>query len=173
MQTHGRDLRFLFFFGLMMGVYYVSTTTTFARETFFPSYLRLNARLAGGILDVVGYDIAVRDQKVSEPRWSVTVGRGCDAVQPTALFVAAVLASPVPFLPRICAAMVGTIALAVINLLRIISLLLTGIYAPKLFDAMHLDVWQALFIFLAILFWALWAAHYARKRRAQTHDESH
>ncbi len=126
--------------------------------------------MAGAILSGCGYQIKVNDKTVIEPRWSVTVGRGCDAVQPSALFVSAVLASPVALSSSLPAAVVGTILLMTINLIRIISLLLTGIYTPKLFEVMHLDVWQALFIFLAILFWALWASRLARKRRKRVRD---
>ncbi|MHC4698052.1 MAG: archaeosortase/exosortase family protein [Planctomycetota bacterium] len=170
MQTHGRDLRFLAIFALLMSLYYLASTTAFAQEKVFPSYLRLNARVAGVILSGCGYEIRVHDKTIIEPRWSVTVGRGCDAVQPSALFVSAVLASPVALSSSLPAAVVGTIILMTINLIRIISLLLTGIYTPKLFEVMHLDVWQALFIFLAILFWALWASRLARKRRKRVRD---
>ncbi len=170
MQTHGRDLRFLGLFALLMGSYYLASTTAYAQDTVFPSYLRLNARVAGAILRGCGYDITVNGQTISEPRWSVQIGRGCDAVQPSALFVSAVLASPVGLGAALPAAIVGTIILMTINLIRIITLLLTGIYTPKIFNIMHLDVWQALFIFLAILFWALWASRLARRRRRRGRD---
>ena len=165
LRTHGRDLRFLLIFGFLMGAYYAATSTEYAQERFFPAYLRLNARAGGAILGWAGYDINVADQQIRERRFSVTIGRGCDAVEPSALFVSAVLASPVPLAAKAVAAAGGTVVLMLINLVRIMSLLLTGIYAPKLFDIMHLDIWQALFIFLAILLWALWATGMARRRR--------
>ena len=170
LQTHGRDLRFLAIFAFLMGLYYLASTTRYAQDTVFPSYLRLNARAAGAILGFCGYDITVTGQTIAEPRFAVQIGRGCDAVQPSALFVSAVLASPVALSASLPAAIVGTIVLMTINLIRIMTLLLTGIYTPKLFDIMHLDVWQALFIFLAILFWALWASQLARRRRRRVRD---
>lgn len=101
-------------------------------------------------------------------RGAISVERGCDAVQPSALFVSAVLASPVPLVSRLGAAAVGTIALMLINLVRITTLFLTAVHWRKAFDVMHLDVWQAAFIFLALLFWALWASWVTRRptRRA-------
>lgn len=170
LQTHGRDLRFLAFFAFLMGLYYAASTTNYAQNVVFPSYLRLNARAAGALLGAVGYDITVTDQTIKERRFSVLIGRGCDAVQPSALFVSAVLASPVALSASVPAAIVGTVILMTINLIRIMTLLLTGIYTPKLFDIMHLEVWQALFIFLAILLWALWASWIARRRRAKARD---
>jgi len=48
---------------------------------------------------------------------------------------------------------------------RIISLFLCAVHWKSAFNIMHLDVWQALFIFLAILFWALWAAWAVKRQR--------
>ena len=52
---------------------------------------------------------------------------------------------------------VGTFVLAVVNLIRIVTLFYTGIYWPKWFEAMHVDVWQPIFILLSLTFWILWA----------------
>ena len=62
LQTHGRDLRFLAIFAFLMGLYYLASTTRYAQDTVFPSYLRLNARVAGAILGFCGYDITVTIQ---------------------------------------------------------------------------------------------------------------
>ena len=61
----------------------------------------------------------------------------------------------------------GVAILMIVNLIRIITLFLTAVHWPNAFDVMHLDVWQAAFIFLAIVLWALWASWAARRRRAQ------
>ena len=89
-------------------------------------------------------------------------------MEPSALFVAAVLASPVALRSRIVAAAVGTIFLMLVNFLRIVSLFLTAVHWRRAFDIMHLDVWQTLFIILALLLWALWAARATRKRPRRT-----
>ena len=158
------DLRFLLVFGLCMGLYYVSTLTGPVKKGFFPAYLRLNAQVPAAILRVFGQDVTVRGQSmISAQGATIEIERGCDAVEPSALFVSAVLASPVPLLSRLSAAAAGTLLLMVLNLVRVASLFLVRIYWPKAFDVMHLDVWQALFIFLAILLWAIWASRMARK----------
>jgi exosortase/archaeosortase family protein len=89
-------------------------------------------------------------------------------MDPAALFISAVLASPVTLRARLFAAFAGTVLLLFINLIRIISLFLCAVYAKWAFDVMHLDVWQALFIFLAIFLWAIWAA-WAVKRHKRKH----
>ncbi len=94
---------------------------------------------------------------VQSSRFGMEVERGCDAVEPTILFLAAVLASPVAFRARLIGMVVGGLALAVMNVVRLLTLFLTGIYWQTAFEIMHVDVWQAIFVFLAILFWVLWA----------------
>ena len=89
-------------------------------------------------------------------------------MEPAALFISAVLASPVSWGSRLLAAVVGTALLLTINLIRIISLFLCAVHWRSAFDVMHLDVWQALFIFLAIFLWAIWAA-WAVKRHRRKH----
>jgi len=164
MDTHGRDLRFLVIFAVLMGIYYAATTTAAVKERFFPWYLTLNADASVVVLHGVGIDYVQRiHHGLNSPRGSINVERGCDAVEPTALFVAAVLASPVPWLSKLPAVLVGTLILAIVNVVRIVSLFLSAVYWRKAFDILHLDVWQAAFILLAILMWALWASWAVRR----------
>ena len=48
-------------------------------------------------------------------------------------------------------------SLMLLNLARIVSLFYIQIHFPRAFEVMHIEVWQALFIFLAIALWAWWA----------------
>ena len=170
MATHGRDLRFLVIFVLLMGLYYAASTTALVKERFFPWYLRVSAATSGQVLRLFGNeDLQVKDKSLISRRGAISVERGCDAVEPSALFVSAVLASPVPLLQRLLAVVVGTAVLMVVNLLRIISLYLVAVHWRKAFDVMHLDVWQAAFIFLAIALWAVWATQVSRRRIRRAH----
>lgn len=165
--THGRDLRFLIVFGLLMAGYYFVSATGPVKNQFFPWYLEQTARLSGAGLKLIGIDtvtVTGNVLKSSQGKGAVSVERGCDALEPSALFVSAVLASPLPWLRRLSAAGLGTLLLMILNLVRIMSLYLTRVYWIKAFDVMHLDVWQSLFILLAIVLWAGWAAWESRRR---------
>jgi exosortase H (IPTLxxWG-CTERM-specific) len=148
---------FLLIFGVLMGLFYAFVTfTPFYKKHFLFSYLPFNAKVSGAVLSLLGQDITVAGRTISSPRFSVEVYSGCDGVEPIALFVCAVLAFPAPFLRKIPGIIAGTLFLAILNFVRVISLFLIGVYFPKAFLIMHLDVWQALFIFFAIVFWILW-----------------
>ena len=169
MDTHGRDLRFLVIFAVLMGVYYAATTTK-TMKAFFERYLEFNADASVAVLHTCGFDNVSRNGKqLVSSKGSISVERGCDAVEPTALFVAAVLASPVAFGAKLPAVLAGALILAVVNLIRIISLFLSAVYWRKAFDMLHLDVWQAAFILLAILMWALWASWAVRRQAVRIH----
>jgi exosortase/archaeosortase family protein len=170
MATHGRDLRFLLVFAILMGVYYAATTTAAVKEQFFPWYLTLNADASVGVLHASGIDYVNRiHHSLNSSFGSITVERGCDAVEPTALFVAAVLASPVRMMAKLPAVLVGTLVLAVVNLVRIVSLFLSAVYWRSAFNILHLDVWQAAFILLAIVMWAWWASWAVRRQTGRIH----
>lgn len=169
-ERNRSDLRFLLIFGVCMVVYYLITLLPAVRDGFFPSYLRLNAQVTAAVLRTFGEDVKADDQAmISEAGPSIKLERGCDAVEPSALFVSAVLASPVPILSRLLAAAAGSVVLMLLNLVRVGSLYLVRVYYPDAFETMHLDVWQALFIFLAIVLWAVWASRMARRKRAGEH----
>lgn len=173
METHGRDLKFLVIFAALMGVYYLATTTSLLKDRFFPWYLDVNTQASLAVLKTVGYaDLNRTGNTLHSKTASITVERGCDAVEPSALFAAAVLASPVVFSSRLIAVVVGVSILMIINLVRIISLYLTAVHWRSAFDVMHLDVWQAVFIFLAIFLWALWASWAVQRQRRSTNAVS-
>lgn len=168
-QTHGRDLRFLAIFAVLMGLYYLASTTETMEERFFPWYLRTNAQAAGGIVHLFGHEqMRVNGKSLIDPRGAISVERGCDAMEATALYVSAVLASPAALGSRFAAAALGTVILAVINLIRIITLFLTNVHWKRAFDVMHLDVWQAAFILIAIVMWAFWASWESRRRQRRS-----
>ncbi len=104
------------------------------------------------MLRVLGDDAAAKGTSITSSRFALDVKRGCDAIQASAFFVFGVLASPAPvsLLSRVVPLAVGTLFLLVMNLVRIVSLYYTGVYFPKAFDVIHVDVWQALFIFLPL-----------------------
>jgi len=150
-------LKFLFIFGILLALFYVFIAfSPFYIKKIVPSHHQLIARVSGGLLDVLGQDTTVRRKSIHSSRFSVKIIRGCDAVEAIALYVCAVLAFPLPFLKRLFGIIAGILLLLILNLVRIVSLFLIGVYSPKIFAMMHIDVWQALFIFFALLFWILW-----------------
>jgi len=136
-----------------------------------PKYMEGWASVSAGTLRVLGIDAKANGTSIysSNPRFSVNIKKGCDAVQPMVLFVMAVLASPVLWKTKWMGLLAGIAFLMVMNLVRVISLYYTGIYWKSAFEIMHHDVWQTLFVIFSILawlFWALWAVKQTARHHA-------
>ena len=175
MGFHGKApvFRFVGLFALLMGVFYAATFLPVLNKRFFPYYLRLNARASAAILNLFGEGAAAEGTSVVSPRYSVNIRHGCDAIEPTALLVAAVLAFPAPWRRKGWGILLGTAVLAVINLVRIVTLFYVGIHFPRAFDAMHLDVWQPVFILLSLALWVAWALWAIRPAAGADAAQSH
>lgn len=143
-------------FAVLIGLFYGFVHTPLMGSKAFEPYLAFIARLTGGILRVLGQDTTVTDTAIRSPEFSMGIVRGCDAIEPMAALVAAVVASPAAMWTKIPGILVGTLAFLVVNLVRLVSLFYVGIYFPNAFEVVHLDIWQVAFIALIICFWAIW-----------------
>lgn len=151
-------------FVVLMGLFHALAYTPIATSGLRQSYIAWIAEVSGWLLNVVGYGTTVVGTSITSPRFSVGVVRGCDALLPTAAFVAAVVASPVPWAAKLPGIVLGTVALLTINLVRIVSLFAIGVHFPSVFHLIHFEVWQAVFIVLAIVQWAIWVQWATRPR---------
>lgn len=158
-------LRFAAIFGLVMGAYYALTAVPVFRLKLFPAYLQLNAMASAAILRWLGHDARTSELSVVSSRFSLEIARGCDAIEPSALFVAAILAFPGSLRSKLPAMILGVAALLTLNLVRIISLFYAGLYFPAAFEVLHVDVWQPVFILLVLLLFVLWAVRVTVRAR--------
>lgn len=139
----------------------------------FDWYLGLNARAAGAIINLTGEDVTVNSEAITTVRFSLGIKRGCDALQASAFFVFLAAASPTATavrkrLPFILA---GTAFLLLMNLVRIVSLYFAGVYGSRrFFDFMHLEFWQAVFIFLPLFMWFMWTIKRLRGSAKRPND---
>ncbi len=157
--------RFVLLFAAVMAAYYAFSATPLFAKHLGPGHLRLSAAVSSAVLGVLGEETQRIDMMVASPRFSVNIRRGCDAIEPSVLLGAAILAFPVPFRRKWPGILVGVLAIQFLNLIRIISLYYTGVYFPKAFDMMHIEVWQPVFILLVLLLWLIWVFWVLRRMR--------
>jgi exosortase H (IPTLxxWG-CTERM-specific) len=150
-------LRATIIFVVIVGLFYVAYSWPSLRQRIFAPNLRMHAAAAAWFLNLLGYDVHATDQTIRSDQFSVSVYRGCDAAEPTALFVAAVIAFPASLRRRLLGIVLGVAAVQLLNLVRIVSLFCIGVHSPSVFELMHIHVWQAAFILVAVLLWAIWA----------------
>ena len=161
----------VFFFVLIVAIFILLFYLTYRQPWFenhiFTPLVNIYAWLSGHLLMLFGYDVIIYGDVISSSAFSVSVKKGCDAAEPMAIFVAGILAFPALMTRKLVGLGIGLSVLFVLNIIRIITLYLTGVYNPDFFESMHLAVWQVAFIAVAVLLWFLWLRSLIR----QTNDK--
>jgi len=123
---------------------------------------RLLASLSVPILAVFGNATAFGHDLVFNG-FRATIEGACDGVQPTYIYIAAVLAFPSQWRAKVWGILLGIPTIFLINFVRIGTMMLCGAYSPELFERVHLYGWQALVIALTLAVWVFWAELFVRQ----------
>ncbi len=166
-------LRFVLVFGAVVVAFNALFWLWLSKTDVFYSYLNVNAAISGWIIGLFGDDVTVAGRAIASSRFNLNVEKGCDAIQASAFFAIGILAAPVrvSWGRRLVPLVLGTLCLLVVNLARIVTLYYIGVHWPKAFDTMHIDVWQAVFVFLPLILWLGWV-RWAIRAEHSAEDES-
>lgn len=164
-------LIFLGIFALIMIVFYIFYLTPAYQDFVLAPWTRLNAWIGAGLLSIFGFGTSSMGDSISGPDFTISVKQGCDAIEPTVLYLAGVLSFPAPWRNKWIGLPVGVAFLLAVNFIRILSLYLVGIWWPDGFEFMHIDFWQVLFILLAVITWGLWI-RWSNKKAIAPEDET-
>ena len=156
-------MRFVLRAVLLAGALYGVLYFPYQSETFvvrgLVAYLGALTRAAAAVIAL--FDPAARAQgTLIEGRFPLQIVLDCSAADSQALFLAAVLAFPAGWRPRLLGALGGLLALNLLNVARIVFLYFVGARWPAAFHILHEEVIQLLFVLLAagaFAGWALWA----------------
>ena len=114
------------------------------------------AQVSSLVLNLLGFSTSVDGTLVSSSQFAVDIKEGCDAVAPILLYVATVSVFPSNLMHKLKGLLYGLLALLVMNVIRIITLFVSGIYFPDYFSFLHLQFWATFFIFYALALWIIW-----------------
>ena len=120
------------------------------------AFCAMLARIAGFALTLIGVPASSDGAIVGADAFSATIVSECTALDVIILFGAAVLAYPASIGARLHGLLLGVAALFALNIARIVSLILIGIYYPDSLEDAHLFVWQPAMAIAAIGLWILW-----------------
>lgn len=140
----------------VIAVFYLLWASPWFQGHIVPRLTSLNAYLANFFLRLIGQNTQVVASVISEGSYSVNVKSGCDGLEAMIICLAGIMVYPSSWKLKWPGIILGLIFLFSLNLFRIITLYLTQRYWPAAFDIMHLDVWQVVFIILAILAVVIW-----------------
>jgi exosortase/archaeosortase family protein len=110
------------------------------------------------LMRAVGTPVSLDGVTVRVPNFAVLIRNNCNAAYEMGLYAAATLAYPAPASRRTTGILFAVVVLYVVNLIRVLSLLYTGYLFPGFFEAVHVYVWQVLFLVVVASLWLSWIA---------------
>lgn len=143
-------VRFASVAGLLFLLYCFPYAEWGLSEEVFTAYIDGYARLVGWILRRFEPGVTVVGNQV-HGKFSLEIAKSCDAVECHILLLSALFAVAAPLRPKLIAAGVAALALAGLNVVRIVSLYYMGLGWYSAFDTLHAVVWP-----LAMIAFAGW-----------------
>lgn len=147
---------FVLGFAVLMILFYLFWFSDFYTLKVQPHIVHVNAVISNAVLRVLGFGTTVNGSTVESGLFSVNILKGCDAIEAIALMSAALLSFPAKWKHRLIGFLAGAAILFVLNLVRIVTLFITGVYYPSVFELMHIEIWQFIFILVAVGIWIFW-----------------
>jgi exosortase H (IPTLxxWG-CTERM-specific) len=152
-----REVRFLVLFVVLLAASFTLISVNWVNDHVVEPFTGGVARASGTVLDLLGQDVTMHGTVIQGSRFAVNIRNGCNGVEAMLIFLAAVLAFPAPWRSRLLGLVLGTVAIQIVNLVRVVALYLTGAYFPRMFDASHTVIWQSVVILFSVLLWIFWA----------------
>ena len=167
-QEKSPVFKFMAGFAACIIVFYALYYSSWFETNMKAPILGFQALAGGALLNLFGYGVSVADAAISGAGASVKIAGGCDGLEATALFLAAILVFPLPFKFKWPGLLIGFVVLSIVNILRIAGLYLTQKYWPEAFDFMHVQgglYFYSIITILLMLIWANWALKNYKKER--------
>jgi exosortase/archaeosortase family protein len=143
------------FAAVLMSLFFAASSTDVYRVGLGEPYLEWTAQAAAKLLRLLEVPAVVtQGNLLYASDFALSVERGCDASTECALFAALIIAFPAGFVRKLAGIGLGLAVLVAANVMRVGTLALVGIHAPALFEWLHVDVWQVVFVLLAVGLWA-------------------
>jgi exosortase H (IPTLxxWG-CTERM-specific) len=155
--------RFCVIFLALIGLFSSLASSSWLAPVLHERLTGLIARLSASMLALFG-EASASGHYLTFNGFPASVEGACDGVQPTYIYLAAVLAFPSRWRDKGWGILVGIPAVFLINFLRVATMMLFGAFWPSLFEWTHLYGWQALVIILTMGVWIFWAERFVRPR---------
>lgn len=114
------------------------------------------ARVAGAILQMIGYMVRSSGPFIMGGNFSVKVILPCTGFYEVVIFSACVLAYPATFTKKLSGLCLGLSTIYWFNIFRIVAVFLIGILYPAYFNLSHVYMFSSLSLALMAVLWLYW-----------------
>lgn len=131
-------------------------------------FTMLIANIAHVVLGWTGADVSQNGTTINYGGIQLNILEECNGVPAIIVFVSAILAYPAAISRKLLGLVIGIPAIFLVNQIRVLSLFFIYKYlSPRMFDLMHIYVWQFVIITFAVLLWIYWAERFVRGHGTQ------
>lgn len=150
------------FAAAMIGLYVVVALNPVNDHLIVP-FTEIVARGSAAVLRTVGSGVEAVGTVMRSPRFALDVQNGCNGVEAMILLAAAILAFPATLRSRLIGLAIASVAIQLLNVVRLSTLFWLGEHHRRIFDFFHVAVWQSLVILAAISMFVLWSWKFAER----------
>jgi len=155
------------FVAALLGLYAVVALNQVNDHVIVP-FTEVVARCSAVVLRSVENGVEAVGTVIRSSRFALDVQNGCNGVEATILLAAAILAFPATLRSRLIGLAIASVAIELLNLVRLSTLFWLGEHHRRIFDFFHVAVWQSLIILAAISIFVLWSWKFAEKPLAKS-----
>lgn len=101
--------------------------------------------------------------------FAVSIESGCNGVEAIIMLAAAVIAFPATVKQKVAAIILGSLAIQVLNIARIVSLYYLGQWSFAAFEWAHLYIWPVLIMVDVLIVFLVWL-NYLNRQSPQTNE---
>ncbi len=129
----------------------------------FEPVLASHASMFGALFGLLGEEVRVSQDTITSSSFAFRIIAECTSLIPTLVLLSAVVVFPAPWRMKMWGAVIGALALAVVNVVRVVALMYTAKFSPSVLEFTHLVVWQGLMILLGVGIWVAWLSYLRRR----------
>ena len=156
-QNHQATLRALVIFVASIAFFFfILISHALDRYLVYP-FTSLVAQVSSLILNLAGYDTAVKGTFLTSTGASLNIGTGCNGLEAVIIFISAILAFPAKLKSKLLGLLLGFMGIFIVNQTRVIGLYLVSRYASQYLDLAHTYIGQTYVIISGVALWILWA----------------
>ena len=150
------------FFAALIVFYVVSAIGPVNEHVIVP-FTELVVGATAFLLRSAHQPIEVAGTIIRSPHFALDVRNGCNGVEAVMVLAAAMLAFPATLRSRLAGLLAGSVAIQILNLVRVSSLVWLGEHHREFFDFVHVGVWQSIVILAAVSMFVFWSWKFAEK----------
>ena len=159
-----RQTRFLIVFAVLLIAFYAIITIGWVDTHVVLPFTAALARVSGAALNAIHEPVHVDGTVIAGARFAVDIRGGCNGLEAVVFVCAAMLAFHAPLRKRIIGSLAAAVILEVLNVIRIASLYLHGLYYRLVLELFLLPVVQKPSVRAAVLLCLTWSARVHARR---------